>query len=186
MAGMLDSDSGKYSQWAGFGVGSYVEMQNTSEVSVSGFSFTSVMKIRKTLVEITPSRARVEIDIHASSQGQTYDTKGVRDILASPPPEKDREEMRVVDEPDGQATVVKQSFADLFHDRPWAEVEEVLDVAGRSLPCRRRENRKTVEDQEIRITTWGSEQIPGGVARFESQVGKTQSTRSIVTAYERK
>ncbi len=186
MAGALVPDSGEYSQWVGFGVGSYVEMQNTSEVSVSGFSLTSVMKIRKTLVEITSSRARVEIDIRASSQGQTYDTKGVRDILASPPPEKDREEVVVADEPDAQATVVKRSFADLFHDRPWVEVEEVLDVAGRSLPCRRRENQKHVDGQEIRITTWGSDQIPGGIARFESQVGQTQSTRSIVTGYERK
>jgi hypothetical protein len=175
MAGFLLFEGGEYAFWASCGIGSFVAVESTSEVtmSIGAFQnrFRTVMEMRTTLLGITPEKVTVEIVTRATVNGTMTDSTNQREILAHP--ERDPEEQVISakndDEGKGSATVVKRSFSDLFAGIPPREGNEIVEIGGHALPCHWVENEATLQDQEIQMKFWCSDRIPGGIARSESR-----------------
>jgi hypothetical protein len=186
MAGFL-LPGDEYASWADCGIGSYVELESRTDMTVDGIGLSTLQRVRSTLLELRPEKAVVEVEVTASAQGRSFDLKNIREILAAPPPEPERSEVEVIaDEPDEHASVEKRSFADMFPDRPWIEGDELLPFAGQFLPCRRRENSGLSGGLDIHVWMFTSERIPGGSARLEVRLGTSQVTTMVVTAFEKK
>jgi hypothetical protein len=65
------------------------------------------------------------------------------------------------------------------------EGEELLEVAGQTLPCRRLQRSSEIEGRRVTVRTWLSDRIPGGVAGSSStRDGKTENT--VVTSFLKK
>jgi hypothetical protein len=145
-----------------------------------------------TLVERHADRIVLEIATRASGPG--VDQKFTRrEVIPAvpPPPRSGIQEISHWEEEDGSgsATVVKQSFDDIFKGVIPTEGEETIEVAGRSMACRWIERVTDTPMGRFQVKFWRSPEIPGGIARasmrtdgpMEKQTGETK-----IVSFERK
>lgn len=198
-----------YAQWSNCGVGSTVTTENISEMTRDVASFRTVVHTRHTLVALDADKATVEIEVHDLHQSleqvldrlrplgvldseefeeikRGLETKNTVEIPAHP--EAEPEERRIGgggDDTEGYE-VTARSFDAIFKGETPKETDETLDVAGRSLACRRIDRSVMLHGAPFTITFWMSDQVPGGLVRMESRMGSGEVTKISVIAFEKK
>ncbi len=78
------------------------------------------------------------------------------------------------------------SYDQIFRGSAPKETEETVELAGRSLACRRIDHEATLHGQEFRVSFWTSDHVPGGLVKSEARFGTGHATKTTVTAFEKK
>ncbi|MBI3856120.1 MAG: hypothetical protein HY293_10575 [Planctomycetes bacterium] len=202
---MIGSD---FAGWAGCNIGSFVtyESESLTRMSLPGqglapemlaslralmpeMSFRSTSEITVTLAERHPDRLVLEILSRLTFDGQTQETRRREALPALPPPEEPvQETFREEDGEGGYAEVAKVGWNQIFKDAVPKVGEETLEIAGRTLPCRRVEKSADEPMGRISLTTWHSDQVPGGCVRSVVLMSGSsdQTVTTQVRAFERK
>jgi hypothetical protein len=195
MNSSFGSEPSEYDSWANCGIGSYVEIETSSEADVPGieelrdaakidssefspqrlqeivrFDWPSrTMKGRSqstlTLLEITSEWVKVQMEVKANALGKPMDFSHVLTIDLAS--EGDTRFRRDVSLRDGD--------------------EEVL-IAGRPIPCRILHQKATTDGMKAWKSIWVSDRIPGGMAKCQWRMETPMkfSTKLFVTSFEKK
>lgn len=159
-----------YRHWANCGVGSTVTTEEVVQTTIDSGVLRNVTINKSTLIAVDADKATVEMEAAGAANGAPFEQKLTLEIPAHPAPETE----------DGLL-----SFGSLFRGAP-KEADETIEVAGRSLVCRRIEHAASLHGQPLSVTFWLSDLVPGGIVRAEDRMGTGPATKTTVTAFEKK
>ena len=184
MSGFLSPNP--YARWANCGLGSTVMTEELQEVTMAFGSYRNVVFATHTLLALDGDKATVEMEIRSTANGAPLHLKHTVEIPARPEPEKERHSAWSSEDGTENAEVTSVSFDQIFHGATPEETGETLKVAGRPLVCRKIAYETTQDGQPLSVAYWMSDQVPGGLVRMESRMGKSQVTTMTVISFEKK
>lgn len=159
-----------YDHWANCKVGSTVTTEEIADWTTDFGVLRNVTISTSTLIALDAEKATVQMEIRGAANGAPFELKNTLELHAHPPPEAEQ----------------LMSFDQIFGAAAPNVAEEPIDVAGRSLVCRRIDHATTLHGQPFSLQSWTSDQVPGGVVRTEARMGTNHVTKTTVTAYEKK
>ena len=152
-----------YGHWSDCGVGSFVEVQLVTTVTGT----TTTMKIRTTLLELTPDKARLL-------------AKGSMQMAGSETsiPDTEREV---------PATIPSPGMPQIW-GAPTTEGDEEIEVAGEKMLCHWTEARYNGDGWKTVTKMWTCARVPGNVCRImsRSEGDMASETRLAAVAFEKK
>jgi hypothetical protein len=160
-----------YSDWQHCGVGSTVTTEEISETTMDLGVLRNVTITKGKLIALDSGKAALELEVVGAVNGAPFEMKNTLELPLHPAP----------DQEDGL-----MSFDEVFKGTVPKESEETIEIAGRSLVCRRTEHAATLHGQPFSIIFWKSDQVPGGIARSETRMGTGHVTKTTVTAFEKR
>jgi hypothetical protein len=172
-----------YEHWANCGVGSTVTTEDINEMTMDLGVLRNVVITKQTLLALDPNKASLETDVQGAANGAPFSEIFTSEVPAHPEPGEFRSSGG--DENEGWEAIAL-SYDDLFRGAAPQESDETLEVAGRSLVCRKIHRATTLHGQPFSVTLWVSDQVPGGVVRSETRMGTGHVTKTTVTAFEKK
>lgn len=212
-----NSGPNEYQRWAGCGVGSFVVFETTIEAPNPGrenlraflqnpppeVSAEDLAKLKRLdifsnpvkhvmtttvrLLEIAKDRAKLECVNAVCTFGSSLDSKTTKTVRADAGRASKKKQVWTSKHKGGRVSVVKTPLSSYRRDSPPIESFEELVIGRRNLRCRSVEATYREEGFSTRTKTWFSEEIPGGIARWETRMGEPsqQSSRMIVTRFEK-
>jgi hypothetical protein len=181
---MMAFNANAYEHWANCGVGSTVTTEEITEISMDFGVLRNITLTRHTLLALDAEKATLEIFIQGAANGAPFEMKNTLELPARPPEEPGMQRASGGDE-NGGWELTMMTWEDMFKGSAPNQSTESLEVAGRSLVCRRIDRSAALHGQPLSMSFWWSDQVPGGLARMESRMG-SQVTKTKATAFEKK
>ena len=176
-----------YRGWADCGPGSTV---TTEDVKIMAPGIRMISTTFMTLSALDADKATVDMVVRNRVDGGPFSMPPTEvlqeiEIPAATSPATSGHRSEPFSNDDGTSGTAESAWMSLSEDAPAeAEGEETLQVAGQELRCRWVLRTLRVPASAIRIKTWYSDRIPGGIARIESRVeGQPEqgSTTTVVS-----
>jgi hypothetical protein len=174
-----------YTHWANCGIGSTVTAEDIQEMTTPFGSFRNVTRLTHTLLALDADKATVEM-ARGPEDGASPHLKHTFELPAHPEPEEEHHSSWSSEDGTENVEVSSVSFDRIFEGTTPRETDETLDVAGRSLPCRKIVYEATHDGRPISIAQWISDQVPGGVVRMEGRMDAGHVTTMRVISFEKK
>ena len=174
-----------YDHWATCGIGSTVTTEEISETTIDFGVLRNVTVTKDTLVGLDAEKATLQIHVQGAANGAPFEVKHTVEIPARPPKEPAVQRQSGGDD-NASWEVTIMTDEEFFKGSAPKESTETLEVAGRSLVCRRIERSTTLHGEPLGEIVWWSDEVPGGVVRMEGRMGTGHVTKTTVTAFEKK